>query len=472
MAVSPADFEFYSRVTGIPIPNDPVARMRMAPQVYAMRRSPMSKLGSFAKGAAKALGTAALLGGAAAIGGAIGGAGGGAVGGAVGGAGGGFAGGFTGSQYGNEYGPEQSSTPEEPIETVKVEVDAAPTPSARDKAESFVESVTHGFKQDSGEELVGRAATPEEVAAFRQRISHQTEVPQADPNLANESFDAQRASVGEPVESLTTGFPTQTAPGVETAVAQAYEFFEGSPGQSPFQARGAMNELSGQSRQVKETVGDLPQGIRGDVARFISNLGAAPSESAVSAAVQTTPSRNSSVVHSLMEEALPKSSFGGDMFKDQLRRMSERDQIQYEGVKEDGPLEKRIAGGVHDTPYSGSENVLDDAPLGGIEASKSMMGEMLQRGNVLPNAGEIMSGMGSAPAPTPVDPLTGDYRAFVSDKGVEIGNLLKQSQEKKSAPAMDPLRESAKRAVIERHGDVKDPAKRAELEDFYYKKGM
>ena len=44
MPVSPADFEFYSRVTGIPIPNDPVARMRMAPQVYAMRRSPMSKV--------------------------------------------------------------------------------------------------------------------------------------------------------------------------------------------------------------------------------------------------------------------------------------------------------------------------------------------------------------------------------------------------------------------------------------------
>ena len=97
MAVSPADFEFYSRVTGIPIPNDPVARMRMAPQVYAMRRSPMSKAAGVLGTAAKALGTAALLGGAAAIGGAIGGAGGGAVGGAVGGAGGGFAGGFTGS---------------------------------------------------------------------------------------------------------------------------------------------------------------------------------------------------------------------------------------------------------------------------------------------------------------------------------------------------------------------------------------
>ena len=472
MPVSPADFEFYSRVTGVPIPNDPVARMRMAPQVYAMRRSPMSKLGSFAKGAAKALGTAALLGGAAAIGGAIGGAGGGAVGGAVGGAGGGFAGGFTGSQYGNDYEPEQSSTPEEPIETVKVEVDAAPTPSAREKAEDLVHayrgSVPTAPRNEPEVEITGNPVSSAVAAGFGsieearsslqakygQRLSHQTEVPQADPNLANESFDAQRASVGEPVESLTTGFPAQTAPGVETAVAQAYEFFEGSPGQSPFQARGAMNELSGQSRQVKETVGDLPKGIRGDVARFISNLGAAPSESAVSAAVQAP------------------SSFGGDSFKDQLRRMSERDQIQYKGVREDGPLEKRIAGGVHDTPYSGSENVLGDAPLGGIEASKSMMGEMLQRGNVLPNAGEIMSGMSSAPAPTPVDPLTGDYRAFVSDKGVEIGNLLKQSQEKKSAPAMDPLRESAKRAVIERHGDVKDPAKRAELEDFYYKKGM
>ena len=171
-------------------------------------------------------------------------------------------------QYGNDYEPEQSSTPEETVETVKVEVDAAPTPSARDKAESFVESVTHGFKQDSGEELVGQAATPEEVAAFRQRISHQTEVPQADPNLANESFDAQRASVGEPVESLTTGFPAQTAPGVETAVAQAVEFSRISR-KSPFQAGGAMNELGRQSRQVKQTVGDLPKGIRGDVARYL-----------------------------------------------------------------------------------------------------------------------------------------------------------------------------------------------------------
>ena len=395
MAVSPADFEFYSRVTGIPIPNDPVARMRMAPQVYAMRRSPMSKV-------AGALGTAAK---AALAGGAAVGAG------------------LLVKELAGRMG-ESGETPK--TEDVNISSDySAPSaaekgpemsvsePSARDAAESFVKSVTHGFKQDSGEELVGRAASPEEIAAFRQRISHQTEVPQADPNLANESFDAQRASVGEPVESLTTGFPAQTAPGVETAVAQAVEFFEGSPGKSPFQAGGAMNELGRQSRQVKQTVGDLPEGIRGDVARFISNLGSASPESAVSAPAQSEAKE----------------------FRQQLGRMSERDQVQYQGG---------LAGGKPQGIHGALENTADamgDAPLGGIEASKSMMGEMLQRGNVLPNAGEIMSGMGSAPAPTPVDPLTGDYRAFVSDKGVEIGNLLKQSQEKKSAPAMDPRRQ-------------------------------
>ena len=395
MPVSPADFEFYSRVTGVPIPNDPVARMRMAPQVYAMRRSPMSKV-------AGALGTAAK---AALAGGAAVGAG------------------LLVKELAGRMG-ESGETPK--TEDVNISSDySAPSaaekgpemsvsePSARAAAESFVKSVTHGFKQDSGEELVGRAATPEEVAAFRQRISHQTEVPQADPNLANESFDAQRASVGEPVESLTTGMPAQAAPGVESAVAQAVEFFEGSPGKSPFQAGGAMNELGRQSRQVKETVGDLPQGIRGDVARFISNLGSAPSESAVSAPAQSEAQE----------------------FLQQLGRMSERDQVQYQGG---------LAGGKPQGIHGALENTADamgDAPLGGIEASKSMMGEMLQRGNVLPNAGEIMSVMGSAPAPTPEDPLTGDYRAFVSDKGVEIGNLLKQSQEKKSAPTMDPRRQ-------------------------------
>ena len=47
MPVSPADFEFYSRMTGQPIPNTPAGRMAIAPQVYNMRRSPMVVLAVF-----------------------------------------------------------------------------------------------------------------------------------------------------------------------------------------------------------------------------------------------------------------------------------------------------------------------------------------------------------------------------------------------------------------------------------------
>jgi hypothetical protein len=131
--------------------------------------------------------------------------------------------------------------------------------------------------------------------ALQNRISGQTQVPQADPNTAFESRGAQIASTSEPtqprvevrqqpssgvqvtdlsnVAATETGRPQQTAPGVDTEVGIAQEFYEASPGQSPFQAEGAMGELARQSRQVKQSVGDLPGSIRGDVAIYLSNLG-------------------------------------------------------------------------------------------------------------------------------------------------------------------------------------------------------
>ena len=63
MAVSPADFELYSRVTGTPIPRDPQERMRMAPEVYNFSRDFAREPSGFRK-AAGALGRAAQLGGA------------------------------------------------------------------------------------------------------------------------------------------------------------------------------------------------------------------------------------------------------------------------------------------------------------------------------------------------------------------------------------------------------------------------
>ncbi len=413
MPVSPADFEFYSRMTGRPIPADPAARMRMAPEVYAMRRSPLSRVAGLAGGLAKNVGKAALFGGLAALGGLAGGAMGGAFGGTVGGT----VGGAMGSSMNETGAPEPPD--DEPMGPV-VDVSVAKGPSTRAKAENFVHNFKKGPDAPIGEaersaKAAGYGSVDQARSVLQQkyapRVSHQTIVPQADPNIANESFDAQRASLSAPTDPIKGGMPAQTAPGLESLVAQAGEFFEGTGvGVSPFQARGAMNELSGQSRAVKATVGDLPKNIRGDVARFISNLGSAPAQSAAPAAPSTAARE----------------------FTQQVGRMSERDQVQYQGGLAGGK-----PGGIHGA-LEGSQDAMGDAPLGGMAASKSMMGEMLQRGNVLPNAGAIMSGIGSAPAPGPVDPLTGDYRAFVSDKGRQVGAVLSRAQKKEEAPKVDP----------------------------------
>ena len=254
MPVSPADFEFYSRMTGQPIPNTPAGRMAIAPQVYSMRRSPLSKVGDFISGVGQ---TAALLGGAA-------------------------AGGLLLSQLAGKRGGGAQA--------------------------EDIPAGAQGFKTDSDEELIGEPLTPEKrktADELIQRYSGQTIVPQADVNVANESRAAQIASANAPTEprvevrqqpssgvvvtdlsnntSTSGGLPPKAAPGVESAVAEAQEFYEGSPGQSPFQAGGAMGELARQSRDVKAlkqrvTDLDLPRSIRDDVAVFLT--GAAGGQSA------------------------------------------------------------------------------------------------------------------------------------------------------------------------------------------------
>jgi hypothetical protein len=339
-----------------------------------------------------------------------------------------------------------------------IETPTVSEPSARARAESLVNEFKGGVRTAPRDEPeVEPTGTPvgsalaagfgslEEArsslqAKYGQRLSHQTEVPQADPNLANESFDAQRASVGEPVESLTTGMPAQAAPGVESAVAQAVEFFEGSPGQSPFQAGGAMNELGRQSRQVKETVGDLPPKLASRVARFISNYRGNPvaSEPEVSAEAPargfTQKEANSRIV-SLMKEGIEQLEGGKPTINFPPGQGS-----KYESMTLDpsGDINVKFRKG-------GTTYTYPQSPEG--SAAFAELAEMYNN-----------------PAPAQRDP------AFVTDKGVEVGNILRQSQEKKSAPAIDPRMESAERAVTERHGNVTDPAKRAELRDFYMKR--
>ena len=104
------------------------------------------------------------------------------------------------------------------------------------------------------------------------------------------------------------GMPAKETNPELSAIRQQLEMYEGSPTQSPFQAGGAMEELRRQSMDVKRSVGDLPRSIRGDVGVFLSNLSgqtAAPAPTAARSAAKE--------------------------IQQQLGRMSERDQVQYQG---------------------------------------------------------------------------------------------------------------------------------------------
>tara|TARA_R100001509_G_scaffold8177_1_gene4651 strand:- start:172 stop:1365 length:1194 start_codon:yes stop_codon:yes gene_type:complete len=290
-----------------------------------------------------------------------------------------------------------------------------------------VQSDVQRFQTGSGEELIGRAATPAEIQAFRNRISGQTVVPQADPSIANESRGAQLASTSEPTQPrvevrqqpssgvTVTSLSNQAAveggmPAKETnpelsAIRQQLEMYEGSPTQSPFQAGGAMEELRRQSMDVKRSVGDLPRSIRGDVGVFLSNLSgqtAAPAPTAARSAAKE--------------------------IQQQLGRMSERDQVQYQGgLKGSAPQ------GVYGSLET-SQDVMGDAPLGGLSSSKETMRGIMERGNVLPDAIEQMSRGDKSYVPTPET-----AGPFVSNKGREIGALLQKAQ----SPKVDAKRMQA-----------------------------
>ena len=403
MPVSPADFEFYSRMTGQPIPNTPAGRMAIAPQVYNMRRGG-GGFGRVLRGAAKGALAAGALAGAGAL--------------AL----------ATQEEMAKE-GPKVKVT-----ENMSGAESSAPSVTTSPVQE---ESIKQYFVPGSGEERIG-AVTAEklkEIAAFRNRYSGQTVVPQADPNIAHESRGAQLASTSEPTQPrvevrqqpssgiTVTSLSNQAAveggmPAKETnpelsAIRQQLEMYEGSPTQSPFQAGGAMEELRRQSMDVKRSVGDLPRSIRGDVGVFLSNLSgqtAAPAPTAARSAAKE--------------------------IQQQLGRMSERDQVQYQGgLKGSAPQ------GVYGSLET-SQDVMGDAPLGGLSSSKETMRGMMERGNVLPDAIEQMSRGDKSYVPTPET-----AGPFVSNKGREIGALLQKAQSPKVDAKRMQAEEKARKMV-------------------------
>ena len=203
MPVSPADFEFYSRMTGQPIPNTPAGRMAIAPQVYNMRRGG-GGFGRVLRGAAKGALAAGALAGAGAL--------------------------ALATQ--EEMAKTQAPAKEQAKGSVDLDKDVPKTVKAsalRDEADRLSASVLGasrgsamsapdltGYAQSqpavddrqyllrgSDDELIGSPATAEELKEFgglSQRYSKQTVVPQADPNIANESRGAQLASTSEPTQ--------------------------------------------------------------------------------------------------------------------------------------------------------------------------------------------------------------------------------------------------------------------------------
>ena len=68
MAVSPADFELYSRATGVPMPRTPQEQAQMAPQVYNfIRNRGYQQEGFFENPWTRTLGQVALVGGGLAL---------------------------------------------------------------------------------------------------------------------------------------------------------------------------------------------------------------------------------------------------------------------------------------------------------------------------------------------------------------------------------------------------------------------
>tara|TARA_R110002020_G_scaffold454649_1_gene670526 strand:- start:1156 stop:2673 length:1518 start_codon:yes stop_codon:yes gene_type:complete len=203
MPVSPADFEFYSRMTGQPIPNTPAGRMAIAPQVYNMRRSG-GGFGRVLRGAAKGALAAGALAGAGAL--------------------------ALATQ--EEMAKTKAPQAEKPKDSVDLDADIPKTVKAsalRDEADRLSASVLGtsrgsamsapdltGYSQSqpvvddrqyllrgSDDDRIGAPLTADkakQVEELRQRYSGQTVVPQADPNTALESRGAQIASTSKPTQ--------------------------------------------------------------------------------------------------------------------------------------------------------------------------------------------------------------------------------------------------------------------------------
>ena len=461
MPVSPADFEFYSRMTGQPIPNTPAGRMAIAPQVYNMRRGG-GGFGRVLRGAAKGALAAGALAGAGAL--------------AL----------ATQEEMAKEppkvkvtenlsdTGMTAETTPGGQKVTVSA-TDSSPAVATRDKAESFLKELqAQGAKEREATERA-RQTMAEDSKAYRGMVQD-----------AGDKVIAELTAGGRPSVSPASEIPSDAQgfrPGAAVSVspdASVYDDPNVLVGVTPEQRAKAdaflANRISHQSAVPQADINVANE----STAAQRASLGSPPDPTPVvrqqpSSGVVTTDLSNVAKMDrtSMIREADATVTEA----KELNRMIRERDQTGYKGDKKlpkgyRGGSKRDLDAGIHAGTYIGMDDDMNDPARGGLAASpeliasmlqrgnvlgaqpsqpapsaampsnRELMSEMLERGNVLPDATEQMSRGGKSYVPTPET-----AGPFVSNKGREIGALLQRAQSPKVDANRMQAEEKARKMV-------------------------
>jgi hypothetical protein len=451
MPVSPADFEFYSRVTGQPIPRDPAARMQMAPQVYAMRRGPLSGIKDRLGGAVRG----AILGGA-----------------AVGAASlllrdlnDGQSGEVNtpGENYGQKSVPHQTNVAKDIAETVKADeiaTEGVDVTQANELASR--QSVTPDYDDPSGMELVGGAASPAEVAAFRDSLSHQTApATVAAPEVAPSTVREKTSDLIGRVFGTAEQAPSQLAQyGALNPQEQeirdlmtAYESAEGQAlaGQdqsiSPFQVGGAMPSLMEQNKPVRELQKSMPGASKEEM---ISAMNAPAGPGGVRMQLPSTSGNPASV------EFFPEARGEGGISAAKVQFRPGGETYTYEASPEGVA---RLQG-----VQSGAEKV---------KSGKSFLRDAISKGQLVNPVDALLK---SESAPEPASEAA-PVQAAAAEK-VTLGDVGKQFTRAVGSTVQGLLGKAAARRkeqevdaqIRQAHGNVTDPEQISQLRDYYMNK--
>jgi len=330
----------------------------------------------------------------------------------------------------------------------------------------------------SDDERIGTAASPEQVKEFRRnRISGQTVVPQADPNVANESRGAQLASTSEPTQPRVE-VRQQPSSGVQVTDLSNV----------------AAKDFTQPSRMAAVTPGFSDLGIEQRQFDY------GPVEKA------TDPTEVEGLQAVELQDATPHGSPFQDVESFEISRKEGVAARQDIKAGNKPFLSEYIS--LPGTSYKGIEFYPEEVGEGGISAAKvtykknpdqpytyqvspqglETLKKVAYEGQQIGESGtRFMEGMVSrGELINPVDALLQSStpaqtapkqsasksplelgKQMVSDAGKDVvGAVLGLMGAKK----INPRRQEAEQMLIKAHGDVKDPAQREKLVDFYMKR--